>query len=226
MRFGSSFVVCLVLGLCLEACGGSKPPAESAGTPPTAEPAPAPKVSEEPAEAPPAEAPKEEPRARKPAKDFLLGSGWDFVLSFRDSDLKDKADAQCEKKSKGDDEAKAKCMTKAAAEVANDRLKLTTDDKGGTWLVYMGKQNGREIVYTKLQYKLDKDEPDKLVLTPVGKDKGKQPMRKLPSEIVLEMPDEYAVVFEHPERGKLVFSVKVSGDSEPKPVEEGKPEKK
>jgi hypothetical protein len=39
---------------------------------------------------------------------------------------------------------------------------------------------------------------------------------------VLEMPDENTVVFEHPDRGKLVFSVKVSGESEPKPADEGK----
>jgi hypothetical protein len=219
MRIGSSLSSCFAVSLFIVACGGTPPPAESPKAPPKAEPAPT-ATSEKPEPAP-AETPKEEARARKPARDFLLGTGWDFALKFADSDLKEKADADCEKKSKGDAEAKAKCMSKASADVANDRLTLTTDDKGGTWLVITGRAGGKDIVYTKLQYKLAKDEPDKLVLTPVGKDMGRQPMKKLPSELVLEMPDEYAVVFQHPERGKLVFAVKMSGESA-KPVSEEK----
>jgi len=224
MRIGSSFSWCLIVSSLVVACGGAQPPAESAEAPPAKpEPAAAPSAeSEKAAEPPPAEAPKETTPKRKPARDFLLGTGWDFALKFADSDLKEKADAECEKKSKGDAAAKAKCMSKAAADVANDRLMLTTDDKGGTWLVYTGRKGGKDVVYTKLQYKLAKDEPEKLVLTPVGKDLGRQPMRKLPSEVVLEMPDEYAVVFQHPERGKLVFAVKMSGDSAPKPMTEEK----
>jgi hypothetical protein len=224
MRIGSFIVSCLAAGMCVTACGGSKPPAQAAAPPATVAPAPAEKT-EKPSEATLEKAPAEAPRARKPARDFLLGSGWDFVLSFADSDLKEKADAQCEKKAKGDEAAKAKCMSQALADVAADRLKLTTDDRGGTWFVYVGRKGGKDVVYTKLQYKLEKDEPDKLVLSPVGKDQGRQPMKKLPSEIVLEMPDEYAVVFQHPDRGKLVFSVKVNGESAPKPAGESQPQK-
>jgi len=195
----------LVFALGLAACGGKKP-AETSGV------AEKPAAKEEPEKKEPAktEPPKETPHERKAAKEFLTVPGWDFLLSFKDSDLKAKADEECEKKSKGDEAAAKECVAAAAAEAANDRLKLTTDDRGGLWFIYMGKSKGKEILYTKLQYKIAKEETDKLVLTPVGSDQGKAAMKKLPKEIVLEMPDEYQVVFQHPSRGKLVFNVKVS----------------
>jgi hypothetical protein len=208
--FSLSFVAC-----------GSKPAAAPAAEPARAEPAKAEPAKAEPAKAEKAEAkqpdetakPKEVEHTRKAAKDFLLTPGWDFVLAFRDSDLKTKAEKQCEKSSKGDEAAAKECVAKAAAEAGSDRLKLAPDDKGGMWLIYMGKSKGKEILYTKLPFKVAKEEQDKLVLTPVGQDQGKAAMKKLPKEIVLEMPDEYAVVWQHPDRGKLVFSVKVSEDS-------------
>lgn len=213
---------CLLLALGLGACGGKPPaasPEPSAPKPPAKDTAG--QDAKKPAEPEP---PKEAPRARKPAKDFLMVTGWDFQLAFRDSDLHAKAEEQCTKKAKGDEAAAKDCVAQAAAEAANDRLKLAPDDKGGFWLIYMGKPKGKEVLYTKLQYKLEKDEPDRLVLTPIGQDQGKQAIKKLPKEIVLEMPDEYAVVWQHPERGKLVFAVKVSGEGGGKPVgETGKP---
>lgn len=201
----------LVLAVGLAACGGSKPPEapKTEAAPPKAAPA----AKAEPAA--PAEPPKETApaeRVRKPAKDFLLASGWEFLLSFKDSDLKTKAEERCAKKAKDDEDAARECVAQAAAEAANDRLELAKDDKGGSWLVYRGKLKGKEVVYTKLQFKVAKEETDKLVLTPAGKDQGRQPMQKIPAEIALEMPDEYAIVWQHPERGKLVFSVKVAAE--------------
>lgn len=200
----------LILALGFAACGGSKPTAEAPKTeaapkaePPKAEP-------EKPAEPPKESAPAE--RARKPAKDFLLATGWEFMLSFKDSDLKAKAEERCAKKAKDDEAATRECVAQAAAEAAHDRLELAKDDKGGQWLVYFGKVKGKDVVYTKLPIKVAKEETDKLVLTPNGKDQGRQAMQKVPAEIVLEMPDEYAVVWQHPERGKLVFAVKVAAE--------------
>src|SRR5262245_4899606 len=110
----------LTLTIGLAACGGgAKPQPKEPAPEPAPAPAPAPEITE-PVAAPvpkaPAEAPKEEPRKRKPAKDIVLGQGWDFVLSFNDSDIKGKTEEDCKKKAK-DDEVKTKeCMTKASAE--------------------------------------------------------------------------------------------------------------
>jgi hypothetical protein len=212
----------VLLGLGSFACGGSAPPKEAAApeAPKVDKPAPEAKPAEP---KPEAEPPKETTRQRKTAKEILLSPGWDFLLSFKDSDIGAKAEEDCTAKAKDDDAAQRDCMAKARAEVANDRLKFAPDDRGNWWLILMGKAKGQEVLYTKLEFKIAKEEEDKLVLTPVGTDKGKRPMKKLGKELVVEMPDEYAVVFQHPERGKLVFAVKVTGDSGPKPVSDDKP---
>jgi hypothetical protein len=129
-----------------------------------------------------------------------MGTGWDFVLSFSDSDSKGKAQEECEKKSKGDEAKTKDCLTKAEADAANDRIKFAQDDKGGWWFIYLGKVKGKEIIYNKIQVDIAKEETDKLTLTPKGKDGGKKPIKKLPTELVVEMPDEYSVILQHPDR--------------------------
>ena len=216
------FVV-LAFALGIAACG-SAPPPEPAPPPPPApapEPAPVAEAPPEPAPEPPAEEP---PPPRKAAKDVLLGEGWDFTLSFADSDVKTKATEECEKKTKGDEQKLSDCVSKAEADMAHDQIKFAKDDKDNWWFVSLGKAGGKDIVYSKIQVEIAKEEQDKVVFTPKGKDLGKKPIKKLPAELVLEMPDEYSVVFEHPDRGKLVYKVKVTGTSAPKPIAEPKPE--
>ena len=214
-----SLVFALAVGIV--ACGSAPPPepAPPPAPPPAAEPAP---ISEapEPAPEPPAEEP---PAPRKAAKDVLLGEGWDFTLSFADSDVKAKATEECEKKTKGDEKKLSDCVAKAESDLAHDQIKFAKDDKDNWWFVSLGKVGGKDIVYSKIQVEVAKDEPDKLFLTPKGKDLGKKPIKKLPAELVIAMPDEYSVVFDHPDRGKLVYKVKVTGTSAPKPIEEPKP---
>jgi hypothetical protein len=204
--------------LVLFACGGSPPP--EPGPPPAPTPEP---IAEAPPEPEPVEPPKEEaPPPRKPARDYLLEPGWDFVLSYSESDIKAKTEQECEAKSKGDEDKASDCASKAEADMANDRLKFAKDDKGNWWLVLLGKQKGKEIIYTRVQVEVANEEVEKLVLTPKGKDMGKKPIKKLPSELAVEMPDEYSVILQHPDRGKLVYKVKVTGDSAPQPVEDAK----
>jgi hypothetical protein len=203
----------------LFACGGS--PAPEAVTP---EPLPEPPVTAEalPEPEPAPEPPQEAAPPRKAAKDFLLEPGWDFVLSYSESDIKAKTEEECEAKSKGNEDKARECASKAEADMANDRLKFAKDDKGNWWLVLLGKQKGKEIIYTRVQVEVANEEVEKLVLTPKGKDMGKKPIKKLPSELAVEMPDEYSVILQHPDRGKLVYKVKVTGDSAPQPVEDAK----
>ena len=213
------------MALAFTACGGSAPPAEP--PPPVPEPAPEPApVAEAPPEPAPEVAPEPPPPPRKAAREILLGEGWDFTLDFANSDLKAKAEEDCKKKAKEDEKKLTDCMSKAEADAANDRIKFAKDDKDNWWFVSLGKQKGKEVIYNKVQVKVASEEVGKLVLTPEGKDAGKKPMKKLPAELVFEMPDEYSVILNHPDQGKLVYRVKVTGESAPKPIEEPKAEAK
>jgi hypothetical protein len=218
------------LGLGLFACGGGNEAAPPPETPAVEEPAPAPEEpkAETPAEPKP-ETPKEEPAApKKMAKDIVTAPSTIFMLSLADSDTKNQIDEDCAKKSKDDEKKKADCVTKAQADVANDGLKFQEDDKKVWWLYYFGKAKGKEVIYSKLQFKIAKEDATTLTLTPEGKDTGKKPIKKLPTEIVIETPDEYTLVFNHPDRGKLVFKGKVDTETktETKVAPDEKPEKK
>jgi hypothetical protein len=214
------------MGLGLVGCGGGNseaPPPEM----PAEEPAPAPEpVVEAPKEEPPAE-PKEEPppAPKKTAKEIVTAPSTVFMLSLADSDTKTKIDEDCTKKAKDDEKKKADCVAKAQTEVADDGVRFTQDDKQAWWLVFFGKSKGKEVVYSKIQFKIAKEDPAALTITPEGKDTGKKAIKKLPPELVIETPDEFTLAFTHPDRGKLVFKGKVDAETKtgPTPVPETPP---
>lgn len=217
-------VVFSCLGLGLFGCGGGNgaaPPPETAAS----EEPPAPAPEEPKAETPSEPPPKDEPAApKKTAKEIVTAPSTIFMLSLTDSDTKNQIDEDCGKKSKDDEKKKADCVTKAQAEVANDGVKFEEDDKKVWWMYYFGKAKGKEVIYSKLQFKIAKEDAAQLTLTPEGKDTGKKPIKKLPTELVIETPDEYTLVFNHPDRGKLVFKGKVDAETKtaPTPVPEKK----
>ena len=193
----------------LVACGGETPPPETPPAPP-AEPRPA--VAE--ATPPPVEPKKEElapAPAKKAAKEVLMSEGAMFMYSFNDStEAKQAATTACEKKAKGDDQKKATCMQEqmAAAEKEGIRFEKTKEGKFA-WVSFGKDKKDNEIIYNKITVNVANEDPSKVTLAPEGKDEGKKPLKKLPKEMVLEVPDESTVVMNDEKRGKLVFKKKL-----------------
>jgi hypothetical protein len=196
-----SFAVTLAV-----ACGGGKgkganPPPDATGEPSaaaTAEPAPTTTATAA-ATSEPAPPPK------KTAKEIVT-SGATFMVSFADSDMKTKATADCEKKNpKKEPEKIDKCMKDAEALVAKQGCRYEKDDKGNWWMIAFDSPKDKEVILSKIQFKIASDAPDKLTVTPEGKDVGTKPMNPLPKEVVIDVPDENTIAMAHPKAGRVVY---------------------
>jgi len=199
-----SFAVTLAV-----ACGGGKgkgatPPPDATGEPTaaaTSEPAPTATASAA-ATAEPAPPPK------KTAKEIVTGGGT-FMVSFADSDMKAKATADCEKKNpKKEPEKIDKCMKDAETPWAKKGCRYEKDDKGNWLMISFDTPKDKEVILNKIQFKIASEAPDKLTLTPEGKDTGTKPMTPMPKEVVIEVPDENTVIMMHPKDGKVVYKKK------------------
>jgi hypothetical protein len=210
MRTALLAIVPLSFALTLAvACGGGKgkggatPPPDTTGDPTaaaTAEPVPT-------ATAAATTAVETPPPAKKTAKEIVT-SGATFMLSFADSDMKKKATEDCEKKTKKDAAKLEKCMQDAEAAVAKQGCRYEKDDKGAWWMVSFDTPKDKEVVLSKIQFKIASEAPDKLTVTPEGKDAGTKPMNPLPKEVVIEVPDENTIAMAHPKAGRVVYKKK------------------
>ncbi len=182
------------------ACGGGgEPPQTASDMPPPEEPAPV-----EPAPEPPAE-PEEPPPPPPPTATEVVTGGSTFMFSFADSDVKAATEEACEKKAKKDEKKKEACVQKVADAGAKEGIRFEKDEEGGWWWVSFGEVKGKEKIFNKVKFSIAGEEGRTLKLKPEGKDKGKRPMKKMPEELVIEVPDDTTVIMTDPKKGKLVY---------------------
>jgi type IV secretory pathway VirB10-like protein len=206
-----SFIMLSLSALFLVACGGDKPEPKTAESTVTATKVePTPTSTPTTADAPP-EPKKEEPpppKKKKTAKE-ILESGSTYMFSLADSpDAKKAADDKCDKTAKKDEKKLEACKKDAETAAAGEGIRFEKDDKGDWSWVSFGKEKDKEAIYNKVKFKVAGETEGKVTLTPEGKDTGKKPMKTLPKEMVLEVPDESTVVMSDPAKGKLVFKKK------------------
>lgn len=180
--------------LLIVACGGSKEPPKSESTVTATK-------TDTPATPPPpttTEEPKPAPKEKKKAPREVI-EGATYMFSLADSpDAQKLVDEGCKKAKKAD-----VCKKDAETSAAGEGIRF----ENGTWISF-GTEKGKEVVYNKVKYKIAKEGDDKLTLTPDGKDEGTRPMKTLPTELVVEVPDESTVAMSDPKKGRLVFKKK------------------
>jgi hypothetical protein len=196
---GLSLGLLLALGT---ACGGSEPAPQTVDDVPP----PTPMAAEEKpaAEAEPA-APAEPPQPVIPSPTEVVTAGGTFMFAFADSDVKHATEEDCSKKSKGDEEKTAACVQKVADAGAKEGIRFEKDEEGNWWWVSFGEAQGKEQIFNKVKFTIASEDGRTLKLKPEGKDLGKKPMKKLPEEVVIEVPDDSTVVMTDPKKGKLVY---------------------
>jgi hypothetical protein len=198
--------------LALPACGGSQPPAE--------EPEATKSDDEAPKEEAKAEEPKDEekkseskpadtagPEVKRTAKDIITSPEVTFMFNFNASDPKEKAEKACA--SVGDDPKKmAMCMKKASSKFEADGMQFKKDDKG-EWVWIVIRRKGAAIsVLHKMRVEFSDDKPTSVVVKTSGKDMGKGP-GKLPSEVTIEVPNEFEIAMKDPTHGRMVYEAKI-----------------
>jgi hypothetical protein len=159
------------------------------------------------------------PEVKRSPKDHLTAPDVVFMFSFNDSDPKTKAEERCTASSKNDPKKMAQCMTKERGKFPADGMQFKKNDKGEwTWMTL--RRKGSTITYLhKIPFEFGDEKETSVVLKLTGKDTGKSPMGKVPSQITVEVPNEFQIAMQDPEHGRLVYEAKIgitSDSSEPK----------
>jgi hypothetical protein len=196
--------------LSLGACGGSSKPAE--------EPVSTESEKEAPAEAKTEDAAPEkieektsEPTVTRTAKDIVTAPEVTFMFSFNQSEPKEKAEEKCSATAKDDPKKMALCMKKASAKFEADGIQFKKNDKGGEddwlWITVRRKGNTLTTIH-KIPVTFAEDKPTSVKLKPTGKDTGTKPMSP-PSEVLVEVPNEFSIVLKDPDHGRMVYEAKI-----------------
>jgi hypothetical protein len=221
MRMHSVVVSLIGLSvLALPACGGSKQPAEEPSAAKSAPPAESPKKDEASSDDAKKDEAKAEtksdtkaadsssPEVKRTAKDIITAPEVTFMFNFNDSEPKEKAEKACSSEAGEDAKKMALCMKKASGKFEADGMQFKKDNKG-QWVWVTIRRKGSSItVLHNIPIDFGDDKPTSVVIKPTGKDTGKQPM-KAPSEVTIEVPNEFEIALKDPTHGRMVYEAKI-----------------
>jgi hypothetical protein len=221
ISFRSAF---LVFSVSLAACGGSAPPAEDASSSESesgdskAEEAKKeePKEEEASGDAKKDEEKKEEskgpsdgpgPITRTP-KDMLTAPEVTFMFSFNQSEPKAKAEEKCQAQTKGEGKKMADCMKKASSKFGEDGMQFKQEKGSWVWITLRRKGSTLTTLH-KIPFEFGEEKGTTITLKTTGKDTGKSPMRVVPKEVKIEVPNEFSIAMQDPDAGRLVYEAKI-----------------
>lgn len=215
MRSTSFVSACLLL----VACGGSAPapkepeaesekPAAAEGEKPTEDAkADEGKSDEKTDESAKSDSSSSGPTITRTAKDIVTAPDTLFMFSFNESDVKQKAEEACEGRSKGDPKKRAECMTKEKGKIEADGVGFKQEN--GNWYYLTIRRKGKVLTNLhKVAFEWGAETPNSVVLKITGKDTGTKP-GKFPSEVKIEVPNDYQIVLNDSEHGKMVYEAKI-----------------
>jgi hypothetical protein len=203
--------------LLLSACGGGATPAAEA-------PEKGAKSSskgdssgpEESGEKPKKDAAKKEPvedtspKPTRTAQDIVTAPDVSFVFSFTNSEVGEKAEESCSKKSKDNPKKKNQCMAKERKEIVADIHSFTKDKDGKWWWTISHMQGSSKLrSLHKIQIEFADDKADSITIKPVGKDRGTKPWGNPPGKVVISVPNEFSIEIKDPTYGKMVYEAKI-----------------
>lgn len=225
----SSFVVWGSLFSVLAACGAASTgkEAESGLTVASLKttPAPAKKGAAEPADAAPRDAgpsapaaeaasePAEERdairKASRPPLELLTAPNVVFIFNFTESDVGAAAKQTCDEQAPDDPRENRECLSKARSKVPVEFIRFVKEESGSfQWLTY-NKYKGNLLKWHNIQFLPGEETADSIVLKPTGKDKGIAPMARVPRTLHIDLPNDYSIVVNDREHGKMVYDAKI-----------------
>ncbi|HEX2732353.1 MAG TPA: hypothetical protein VHM70_12135 [Polyangiaceae bacterium] len=161
------------------------------------------------------EEPKYDPAS---PKNVLLHEGTVFLLNHRASDIGKKAEEGCEKKSGGDVAKKANCLSTAINKMDREGFMFDEDNDGKWWYIRIGIVKGAKVEYNKVLTEPGEPSGKNIVIKTTGPDTAARKKGTVPAELKFEVPDEYTIILDDPERGKMVFEPKMglfNGNEQP-----------
>jgi hypothetical protein len=179
----------------------AEPPA-----PATSEPTPPPVVEAPPPAAPPE--PEAEEKPSRPPIEIMTSPDTAFLLNYSSSAPLEAARKACTEKGGADDEAIAKCMSESRDAFKPDVLRFRKDGSHWSCIIYKRDNSRLDEVYSA-HVELTEASPNSVKLKFTGGDKGMRPLLKNKRELVLQVPNDYSVIWEDPDLGRLVYEAKV-----------------
>jgi hypothetical protein len=201
------FLGCLALQVSACATPKAAPPALDAGpAPETVASAPPPAPSAKTPEAK-TEPPALEEKPSQPPIEIITSPDTAFLINYPDSAPLEAARKTCSEKGGTDDEAIATCMNDARAAFKPDVLRFKKNGKSWDFVIYKRDGSRLDEIYSA-RVDLSEDTPSTVKLK-FSSDKGARPLLKNKRDIVLTVPNDYSVVVNDPDLGKLVYEAKV-----------------
>jgi hypothetical protein len=153
----------------------------------------------------------------KTPEDFITEPETFFALSFKESDFGNKKIEACEKQAKGDPEKRSKCVVKAGTPYEGEGVRFIQDDDGTWWWITMGLRGGKVYIKHRIEFEVAGHTDKTVTLKLKGRDRGPKPMAWMPSELVIEVPNDYEIYIDEKARGKLIYKARVAtGDEDDK----------
>ena len=146
-------------------------------------------------------------KASRPPVQLLTNSNALFMFNFNESEVGKAAKEQCESAGGARNEISA-CLEKARAKVPIESLRFVK--KGADyWWITLNRYKGNLLKWHIIQFQVGEEKSDWVALKPIGKDKGIAPMARIPRTLEIELPNDFSIVLNDPEFGKLMFDAKI-----------------
>lgn len=149
------------------------------------------------------EEPKEEgpegPSGGRKPKDIVGAEGSRFVLNFNSSEIGIKAGEECDAKHKDDPRRRNECVKNARSRVKEDVMQFQPNP-AGVWAWTTSTQRGSTLIKIRqTNFDWGAETKNSIELKPSKGD-----------PVVLGVPNNYSIVFDHPTHGKLTYDSKRS----------------
>lgn len=146
-------------------------------------------------------------KASRPPVELLTNSNATYMLNFPESEVGKSAQEACEEASDDRGEVTA-CLQKARAKIPIESLRFVK--KGSEyWWITLNRYKGNLMKWHIIQFQVGEEKSDWVALKPMGKDKGIAPMPRVPRKLEIELPNDFSIVMNDPEFGKLAFDAKI-----------------
>ena len=146
-------------------------------------------------------------KASRPPIELLTNSNATYMLNFPESEVGKTAKQECEEAG-GDRGEITACIQKARAKIPIESLRFVK--KGGEyWWITLNRYKGNLMKWHIIQFQVGEEKVDWVALKPLGKDKGIAPMARVPRKLEIELPNDFSIVMNDPEFGKLAFDAKI-----------------
>lgn len=148
-------------------------------------------------------------KASRPPLDLLSAPNVTFILNFSESEAGVRAKAECEEQFGDDPRESRACIAKARSKVAIEFTRFVKDEAGQWWWITYNRYKGNLLKWHKIQFTPGEETAESIVIKPFGKDKGIAPMASVPRSVTIDFPNDYSIVVDDREYGKLVFDAKI-----------------